>query len=81
MTTKLTLSIDKEVIEKAKDISRRRGKSLSRIIEEHLKSLAAADTQQQSYVKAMSGALKGKVDPTLSIKEAKGKYLKMKHGL
>jgi hypothetical protein len=81
MTTKLTLSIDKEVIEKAKDISRRRGKSLSRLIEEHLKTLADADLEKTSYVKAMSGALKGKIDPKLTVKEAKGKYLKAKHGV
>lgn len=81
MTTKLTLSIDKEVIEKAKDISRRRGKSLSRMIEEHLKSLAEADLVKHSSVKAMSGALKGKINSHLTVKEAKGKYLKAKYGL
>ncbi len=81
MTTKLTLSMDKDVIERAKDASSRRGKSLSKVIEEYLKTFAAADVQKTSYVKSMSGVLKGKVNPKLSLKEAKGRYLKAKHGL
>jgi aromatic ring-opening dioxygenase LigB subunit len=81
MTTKLTLSIDKEVIEQAKTVSRRRGKSLSRIIEDHLRAMAADEAKLPSGVRAMSGALKGKVNADLNIKAAKGVYLKKKYGL
>jgi len=39
MSTKLTLSVDKKVIDKAKEYARSNGRSLSNIIEEYLKSL------------------------------------------
>ncbi len=39
MTTKLTLSIDEETVRRAKQISRKRGKSLSKMIEEYLNSI------------------------------------------
>lgn len=81
MTVKLTLSMDKEVIEKAKDISRRRGKSLSRMAEEHFRALAEADGVKRSSVKAMSGVLEGKMAPGVTLKVAKGNYLKAKYGL
>lgn len=40
MNTKLTLSIDEKVIEKAKDYARAQGRSLSNIVEEYLKSIS-----------------------------------------
>jgi macrodomain Ter protein organizer (MatP/YcbG family) len=81
MTTKLTLSLDKQVIERAKDISRRKGTSLSKLIEDHLKLLAEAELDRTSYVKKLSGALKTKLAADVNLKSAKGKYLKTKHGL
>ena len=39
MNTKLTLSIEQDVIESAKDYAKRHGKSLSSIVEEYLKAL------------------------------------------
>lgn len=71
----------KDVVERAKETSRRRGKSLSRLVEEQLEALAATDAKKHSYVKEMSGALKDKIPAQTSIKEAKGRYLKAKHGL
>lgn len=40
MTTKLTLSIKAETIEKAKRMSIKRGKSLSKIVEEYLEDVS-----------------------------------------
>ena len=43
MDTKLTLNVDKEVIEKAKKYASSHKKSLSRLIESYLKSLVIHD--------------------------------------
>jgi hypothetical protein len=81
MTTKLTLSIDDKVVERAKEISRRKGKSLSRLIEEYLVSLDKKEDQKTSSVKLLSGALKNKVPEDVNLKSAKSKYIKKKYGL
>ena len=39
MSTKLTLTVDKQVIKEAKEYARRQGRSLSNLIEDYLKSL------------------------------------------
>ena len=39
MTTKLTLTVEKEVIERAKAYAQKTGRSLSELIESHLESL------------------------------------------
>ena len=43
MTTKLTLTIDDTVIDSAKKYARQKGKSLSAIVENYLKSISAKD--------------------------------------
>ncbi len=40
MNTKLTLSIEEQVIESAKEYAKKQGRSLSNIVEEYLKSIA-----------------------------------------
>lgn len=40
MSTKLTLTIDKSVIEEAKKYAKSQGRSLSKLIEEYLKSVS-----------------------------------------
>ena len=40
MNTKLTLSIEEQVIEQAKEYAKLQGRSLSNIVEEYLKSVA-----------------------------------------
>ena len=40
MNAKLTLSIEKQVIENAKEYANKQGRSLSNIVEEYLKSIA-----------------------------------------
>lgn len=39
MTTKLTLSLDDKIIARAKKIARKRGKSLSKMVEEYFNSI------------------------------------------
>ena len=40
MNTKLTLSIEEQVIEKAKEYAKKQGRSLSNIVEEYLKAIS-----------------------------------------
>ncbi|HVV55543.1 MAG TPA: DUF6364 family protein [Mucilaginibacter sp.] len=43
MTTKLTLTIEDQVIDSAKKYARKKGESLSNIVENYLKSITAQD--------------------------------------
>ena len=81
MTRKLTLSINENTIQKAKRISRRRGKSISRMVEEYLDSITEKETQKKSAVKESSGVLKGKIPASMDWKKTKAAYLKKKYGL
>jgi uncharacterized protein DUF6364 len=45
MTTKLTLTIEDKVIDSAKQYARKKGKSLSHLVENYLKSIAT-DTKE-----------------------------------
>ena len=60
MSTKLTLTIQKEVIEDAKAFAKQQGKSLSHIIENYLKSLTVEKKQRElsPNVKKLVGVLK-----------------------
>ena len=81
MTRKLTLSINEKTVQKAKLISRRRRKSISRMVEEYLNSIVEKEDQKPSLVKKSSGILKGKVSANLDWKKTKAAYLKKKYGL
>jgi len=67
MLTKLTLSIDEEVVSKAKTYATRKKRSISKIVEEYLKNLANAEadaTGNTPFVgritKSLSGRLKAR---------------------
>jgi hypothetical protein len=45
MATKLTLSIREETIQRAKRISRKRGKSISKMVEEYLDSIVEKESE------------------------------------
>lgn len=60
MDTKLTLKLDQEVIEKAKEFARQRNTSLSMLIENYLQSLTnKSDTEERitPLVKSLSGII------------------------
>lgn len=62
MQTKLTLSLDKEVIAQAKDFSRRRHKSLSKMVENYLRLVTARERKGKKeeltpIVKRLTGAV------------------------
>jgi len=63
MNSKLTLSIEEQVIEKAKEYAKKQGRSLSNIVEEYLKSIAKirkpkADDEFHPMVEELSGSVK-----------------------
>ena len=62
MSTKLTLTVEKTVIEKAKIYAKSKGRSLSDIIENYLKTLTSEGSIDNSdlspLVKSMKGAFK-----------------------
>jgi hypothetical protein len=63
MSTKLTLTIDKTVIEDAKKYAKSQGRSLSNLIEEYLKSVSSKDlksvnTELSPITKSLYGSVK-----------------------
>lgn len=62
MNTKLTLTIEQSIIEKAKKYARKRERSLSDLIENYLKALTDEETSNEEEltptVKSLKGAFK-----------------------
>jgi len=62
MLTKLTLTIEKDVVEKAKEYAHGKNKSVSRIVEEYLKNVsqqAARDAQLKDLASPITDKLVG----------------------
>jgi Family of unknown function (DUF6364) len=81
MTTKLTLSIDKRVVEKAKQYAKRTGRSLSEIIEEYLETLASEYVPKPDEMSIKLRKIIGvvKVPKNFNEKKVKHVYLENKH--
>ena len=84
MDTKLTLKLDKLVIEQAKEYAFNQKRSLSRIIESYLKSLVnreddnnESDIEISPFVKSMFTGVK--IPPDLDYKSERLDHLKEKH--
>ena len=63
MSTKLTVTIEKSVIEKAKQYAKSQGRSLSNLIEEYLKSVSSKNTETKKLklspiTKSLFGSVK-----------------------
>lgn len=80
MTTKLTLSIDVQTINKAKLLSRRRGTSISRLVEDFLNNLPNDEEKQVSAARQLRG-IGGKVSADTDWKKLKAQYITGKYGL
>lgn len=59
MNTKLTLTIEQSVIEKAKIYARKRERSLSDLIENYLKALTIEESTKESELSPIVSYLKG----------------------
>ena len=57
MDTKLTLSIEENIIKKAKDYARSKGKTLSDLVESYLKTISIEETE--SELTPITKSLKG----------------------
>lgn len=82
MKTKLTLTIEKSVIEKAKVLAQQSGKSLSELIEKHLsKEIQQIEKDQKPGIPSQFENLFGSVDlpKDLNEKEEIRKILSKKH--
>jgi len=76
MDTKLTLSIDKNVIEEAKEYAKSHKISLSRLIESYLSSLSTKKDREieiTPLVKSLSGVIK--LDDDFNYRESYTDYL------
>ncbi len=76
MNTKLTLNVDKRVIEKAKEYSKSRKISLSKLIESYLSSLTAnknQDIEITPLVESLSGVIN--IEKDFDYKESYTDYL------
>ena len=84
MTTKLTLSIDKKVIEKSKKYAASQNRSLSDIIESYLRSISAPDIktakQTSSRIRALRGSIKVPADFDFDYKRIIRDEIIRKHG-
>lgn len=88
MTAKLTLSIDEEVIKKAKLKAKKEGKSLSAMVEDYL-VFASADIKKNKkptedypeLVKKLAGSLKMKLPKNFDAKKFKQERLSKKYGV
>ncbi len=61
MATKLTLTVEKEVIESAKVYAKKNGRSLSGLIENYLKALVQKEANHEDFspkVKELMGSIK-----------------------
>ena len=61
MNTKLTLSIQQEVIQAAKDYAKKHGRSLSNIVEEYLKALSEKKSTKEKELSKIVKDLKGSI--------------------
>ena len=81
MTTKLTLTIEDTVIDSAKKYARQKGKSLSDIIENYLKTISTAEDNEpvlSPKVAKLMGAVK--LPDDFDYKQELAKALINKHG-
>ena len=81
MNTKLTLSLDKSVIDKAKDYAKEHQVSLSKLIESYLSLIIRKESAEELEI---SPQLKKigfdlDLDNNLNFKEDYGEYLSKKH--
>jgi predicted CopG family antitoxin len=81
MNTKLTLTIQQDIIERAKKYAKDKNRSLSDIIENYLKHLTNRDSITESELNPMVESLKGafKMPKNFDYKQELGKRLEEKY--
>lgn len=81
MNTKLTLTIEQEIIERAKQYAKGKNRSLSNIIENYLKFLTNKDSKAKNDLNPVIESLKGsfKMPENFDYKKELGKRLEEKY--
>ena len=81
MTTKLTLTVEESVIDLAKKYARKKGKSLSQLVENYLKSVAGGNDDKEENISPKVLKLMGviKLPDDFDYKKELGKALEKKH--
>jgi hypothetical protein len=81
MNTKLTLVIEQETIQKAKDYAKQKNRSLSNIIENYLKSLTKEQPVNQTKMSPLVKSLRGsfKLSKDVDYKKEIIKEIEKKH--
>ena len=80
MTTKLTLTVESQIIERAKKYAKGTGKSLSEIVESYLDEISSAETAEgcvSPKLKKLIGAVRLPAD--FDEEKEKRAYLEKKH--
>lgn len=82
MNTKLTLSLEKEVIEQAKSYAKKTGRSLSELVETYFKNLTQK-TEKEDEIHPKVKKLIGRITLPNDFDEdkAKDEYFKEKYGV
>lgn len=78
MNTKLTLNLDKELLEKAENYAKNHGISLSNLIENYLKSLIG-DSEKKTKVSPLVESLTGIIPSVYDEKEDYRNYIDLKY--
>ncbi len=80
MNAKLTLSLDSKVIESAKKLSKKKGTSLSKLVENYLRQLDPLNTKgrKKSSIMELKGIL-GAVPKDFDYREERYNHLMEKH--
>ena len=81
MTTKLTLTIEKDTIQKAKEYAAKQGRSLSDIVDSYLKSITSNSTTNDQAISPTVQSLMGAFEEpkNMDYKSSLSKALKDKY--
>lgn len=79
MQTKLTLRLEEEVINKAKRVARKRGKSLSKMVSEYFSYLASEESSGNTDLPPIVRSMYGKLSDSPVDETDYKKFLEKKH--
>jgi hypothetical protein len=78
MRTKLTLRLEQELIERAKKIAQRRGKSISRMVADYFRTLESVETDDRELA-PLTRSLRGILRESSVDEEDYRRHLEEKH--
>ena len=76
MIAKLTLTIDKQVVDKAKIYAKKKNRSVSKLVEEYLRTISSTDAATSS-IPASKADITDKIIQGCSKKSIKGKSIRI----